>query len=408
MQEIRILHLEDDPSSGEAIANLLREPAWSHDKGLRFSIRRAANLSEFESELEVGRFDLILSDHGVPGGNGMHALDFCRVRFPSVPFLFLSARSGSDLADKVLQHGAADYILKNDMARFVPSILRALKGHRESAALREAQARIRRDQANLRALIENTADAVWSMDLDFGILIFNSAASLLAMKLSGQPMTVGGDFLQHLPVEAHERWRAASLRVRNRERFREDHGLSWNGTGYAFDMSFNPVSNDGVVIGMAVFGREQSPMARPPSSAITPAAEPMRILVVEDNPVNQMVLKGFLERLGYSGDTAYNGIEAMEAFRKAPYDLVFMDCWMPIMDGFAAARAIREEEASTGGHAWIVAITADVSSGIRERCLIAGMDGYISKPFPMDTLKAALEDAVRHRKARLATGAVIL
>ncbi len=407
MQEIRILHLEEDPSFGDAIAELLRDPSFSQEKGFRFVIRRASTLSDFERELEEERFDLILSDYVLPDGHGAQALDFCRIRFPSVPFLLLSARTGADLADKLMEHGAADYILKTDLVRFVPSILRALRGYRESAALREAQARIRRDQANFRALIENTADAIWSMDLDFGILIFNSAASLLTMKLSEQPMAIGKDFLQHLPQEARGSWHGAAMRVRNRERFQEEHRLAGRGIDYALDISFNPILNEGVVTGMAVFARELAPAGSASSHRAEAKPEPMRILVVEDNPVNQLVLKGFLERLGYAADFAYNGVEALEAFRKAAYDIIFMDCWMPIMDGFAASRAIRRDEEGTGGHAWIVAVTADVSPGMRELCLASGMDCYISKPLPMDALKIALDNAAWNRRERFATGAGI-
>ena len=105
-----------------------------------------------------------------------------------------------------------------------------------------------------------------------------------------------------------------------------------------------------------------------------------RMLLVEDNPINQRVALRILERLGFQADTASNGIEAIKAIEKASYDLVFMDIQMPEMDGFSATAAIRQMEPALGRHVPIVAMTAHAMAGDRERCLEAGMDDYISKP----------------------------
>ena len=119
------------------------------------------------------------------------------------------------------------------------------------------------------------------------------------------------------------------------------------------------------------------------------AAERARILVAEDNQINQQVALGILQRLGHHADIAANGLEAVEAVRRLPYDLVLMDCQMPDMDGFEATAAIRKLERD-GRRIAIVAMTANAMQGDRERCLAAGMDDYLSKPVSADKLAAML------------------
>ncbi|MCP3983237.1 MAG: response regulator [bacterium] len=113
-----------------------------------------------------------------------------------------------------------------------------------------------------------------------------------------------------------------------------------------------------------------------------------RILLVEDNPVNQAVAVAMLEDLGHEIDAAYNGAEALEFMAGSEYELVFMDCGMPVMDGFAATVAIRQREAAVphGGHVPVVAFTANLSAEDRQDCLRAGMDDCLSKPFTKEQL----------------------
>ncbi len=129
---------------------------------------------------------------------------------------------------------------------------------------------------------------------------------------------------------------------------------------------------------------------------------PLRILLAEDNTVNQQIAILVLESMGYRADVASNGLEAVESVRSLPYDLVLMDVQMPEMDGLEATRRIRADHASpdgTPGTVRIVAMTANAMEGDREACLAAGMDDYLAKPIRPEELAAALEAAPRRASA---------
>jgi two-component system sensor histidine kinase/response regulator len=115
-------------------------------------------------------------------------------------------------------------------------------------------------------------------------------------------------------------------------------------------------------------------------SAAPVVARSGRILVAEDNAVNRQVTLVQLQRLGFAADSATNGNAAVEQARRCDYDLILMDCHMPIMDGFEATRAIRSRESRTGRHASIIAMTANAMSRDRDQCLAAGMDDHLAKP----------------------------
>ncbi|MDB5105481.1 MAG: diguanylate cyclase/phosphodiesterase [Fibrobacteres bacterium] len=490
MQELRILHLEDDPFFADMVEELLKA------QGMRFRLTRAADWDAFESALHDQPFDLILSDHNVPGGDGLKALSHCRRECPNVPFIFLSGMLGEELAIESLKNGAADYVLKSNMSRFIPMVMRTLNAFRETAALRAAEARIRRDQANLHGLIENTTDAIWSMDLGFNILVFNSAASLLCMKMTGQPMVEGSCLLERLSPGMQSQWEDAARRIRNRDRFVQEHDLEWAGGRGTLEIAFHPITSGKAVTGMAMFGRDVTDRKRLERAAVEiegqrlrltglyrkmriplhgltrmagllgrtvlddtqrryiammgssvrrladlharaetfqadlqallPGAEEasaegegadsrtvvdgatarndgkgdpasLRILVVEDNAINRMVVKGYLESLGLEAAVAVNGREGVEACERNNFDLILMDCQMPLLDGFSATAAIRELEAKAGGRAWIAAMTANAMPGTKEKCLACGMDAYTTKPVSLEILRGQIAAAQKLR-----------
>jgi PAS domain S-box-containing protein len=128
-----------------------------------------------------------------------------------------------------------------------------------------------------------------------------------------------------------------------------------------------------------------------------PGGRTLRVLVAEDNPVNQQVASGLLEHAGHEPVLAANGREALAMLEKEAFDLVLMDVQMPEMDGLEATAAIRARERETGRHVPIVALTAHAMKGDAEKCLAAGMDGYLAKPLQVHELEDAL--------ARVALGA---
>jgi CheY-like chemotaxis protein len=120
-----------------------------------------------------------------------------------------------------------------------------------------------------------------------------------------------------------------------------------------------------------------------------PPGHTVRVLIVEDNAVNQRVALRMIEKLGLRADVAADGQEAVRLFEMQPYDLILMDCQMPEMDGYEASRQIRRRE-PPGQHSVIIAMTAEAMDGARDGCLQAGMDDYISKPVRLEDLAAIL------------------
>jgi CheY-like chemotaxis protein/HPt (histidine-containing phosphotransfer) domain-containing protein len=130
----------------------------------------------------------------------------------------------------------------------------------------------------------------------------------------------------------------------------------------------------------------QESASPPPPAGVAGAP----VLLVEDNPVNLEVAVGILESFGCKVETAMHGKEALERYASGEFGLIFMDCQMPVMDGFETTSEIRKREARSGRHVPIVALTASAIEGDREQCLASGMDDYVTKPFTADQMRSVL------------------
>ncbi len=154
---------------------------------------------------------------------------------------------------------------------------------------------------------------------------------------------------------------------------------------------------------------QQAVPAEPLPDQKEPTAHPLvrpRILIVEDNEINQKLVMRMAEKLGYDAHLAKNGQEALDALAERTYDAILMDCQMPVLDGFETTRIIRQREAAAAadtaaeathkaglhcaGHIPIIAVTANAMKGDREQCLTAGMDDYLAKPIQLETLRSVL------------------
>ena len=155
---------------------------------------------------------------------------------------------------------------------------------------------------------------------------------------------------------------------------------------------FKPVQQSMLFDCLATAMADATGSAELTTAPATEVRHPERILLAEDNPVNQKVALGQLRKLGYTAQAVGTGTEVFRAVKSGEYDIVLMDCQMPEMDGYEVTHAIRVFEGDRR-HTWIIAMTANAMSGDREQCLAAGMDDYVSKPVRQDELAAALERA---------------
>ena len=155
---------------------------------------------------------------------------------------------------------------------------------------------------------------------------------------------------------------------------------------------FKPVQQSMLFDCLSTAMDEMNDQTEAPAAQIPAVSHDERILLAEDNSVNQRVALGQLRKLGYAVDAVSNGAECLAALEAASYDIVLMDCEMPEMDGYEAVAAIRAREGADR-HTWIIAMTANAMHEDRVRCLAAGMDDYLSKPVRLDDLSATLERA---------------
>lgn len=144
-----------------------------------------------------------------------------------------------------------------------------------------------------------------------------------------------------------------------------------------------------------------------PSRTSSPAAsstsrDALRVMVVDDNAVNQAVCRKMVEKLGHTVKLASNGEEVLVAIAKEPFDVIFMDCQMPIIDGHEATRRIRAAQAPWSD-VWIIAATANAAFADRENCVASGMDDFLAKPLRLSAVEEALKKFQVERARTTAT-----
>ncbi|MCP3956421.1 MAG: response regulator [bacterium] len=135
----------------------------------------------------------------------------------------------------------------------------------------------------------------------------------------------------------------------------------------------------------------ETPLDEHPAASAAPPPAAFTVLIAEDNPVNQMLTLSQLRTLGYDGEAVENGERVLVALSHRHYDVVLMDCQMPVLDGYQATRRIRDLEQDGRRRLPIIAVTANAMKGDREKCLAAGMDDYVAKPIKLDQLDALLK-----------------
>jgi signal transduction histidine kinase len=167
------------------------------------------------------------------------------------------------------------------------------------------------------------------------------------------------------------------------------------GARFQVDLVLGIKSDNAAVLREALHGVRRDVPAPAGGTATVPvvprrAVLTGRVLVAEDNPVNQRLVKAMLAKLGVDTDSANNGAEAVAMLNERRYDAVLMDCQMPVMDGYEATAEIRRSQSAGTRHVPIIALTANVMEGDRKKCLDAGMDDYVSKPYSLQDLEKAL------------------
>jgi PAS domain S-box-containing protein len=250
---LRILILEDVPMDAELVEYELGRAR------IPFAARRVDTRESFLRELDEFEPDLILSDYSVPRFDGMTALSLARQRAPSVPFLIVTGSVNEETAVGCMKAGATDYLLKSNLARIGPAIEGALARVRARDEKARAEEALRRSEANLRSIFNNSLQAFVLIDPDGTIQALNSTAVEWSARLLGRPLHEGAQLADFVP-EAVDAFRAALAgEARNVERYFQD----TDGSELWFESTHAPVVDDkGSVIGVSLNARDISTRKR--------------------------------------------------------------------------------------------------------------------------------------------------
>ncbi|MBO3458065.1 response regulator [Aetokthonos hydrillicola Thurmond2011] len=206
MSGLSFLLLEDSLLDAELIDALLTEG------GIVYRLKQVKTRDEYQKALEQGSFDLILSDYSLPGFDGITALEIAQYVCPDVPFIFVTATMGEEVAIETLKKGAIDYVLKQRMYRLVPSIRRALREAEERRARQQAETELHRREQEFRALVENSPDIIARIDKNLRYVYVNPAIQ----RSTGMPpnMMVGKKTPElGIPEEIYSPWEARLRKV---------------------------------------------------------------------------------------------------------------------------------------------------------------------------------------------------
>ncbi len=284
---------------------------------------------------------------------------------------------------------------------------------------RRREGRLRESELRYRQTLDRVQEVVWRTNGAGRVTYVNSAAC----RLLGRPASelIGRQGLDFVRADQRTALRHTLSRLA-----RERSGIFYdemvvtdrNGRPVRLNQQVQVLVDGGRVRGFQGVAQDAAgsprlypavPAEKADSAAPSPeaAAPPARILVVDDNDVNLKVTVAMLESLGYQADTAENGLEAVHACEHRTYDAVLMDCQMPQMDGFKATAFIREREGARR-HTPIIALTASVLPGERQKCLSAGMDDFLCKPVSLRQLDETLRRWTAPREPEPESGRWVL
>ena len=331
---LRILHLEDEPE----FSNLVKDNLALH--GLASTIHRVYSRTSFEVAVSGMDFDLILADFNLPGYDGLSALAYSHQCAPLIPFIFLSGVIGEEVAIDTLKQGATDYVFKSNLSRLHPTVKRAIQNVREARALKAAEEAVKRERANLRGLIENTGDAVWSMDLDFRVLAFNAAASLLSNNLCNYPLEAEKNFLNHMDPTERAYWLTAKMRVSNGEQFTQVREVRCMGHRSHWEFTFSPILREQKIEAMAVHGRDitvklkESQTRREQEERYRRLVDvcPDAVLVIKEGLIT-LVNPAGVKLLGVSRVEEIQGRPILRFFPEALHERLCQWMWQPLTKG---------------------------------------------------------------------------